>query len=225
MKRFILLSFGFLGWAFYEMSGGADFEPRSAQMARMSSAPQAEQQAQPTVITNVDTAKGSNTQTAFVDTDPPLKDAAADNEVTRVSLNLTTLDDVLKQTDAPVAEQPAAQVITAAAAAPLNDAGVPQNFGVLTASADTPAIIPSLIDPNDGMTVASSATAGSDIRIVSGTRVNVRGGPGTDYGVVTKLSEGDEVRVVLDNGDGWVKMQPLDGSPEGWMADWLLTGG
>ncbi|HBR36000.1 MAG TPA: SH3 domain-containing protein, partial [Sulfitobacter pontiacus] len=23
MKRFILLTFGFLGWAFYEMSGGA----------------------------------------------------------------------------------------------------------------------------------------------------------------------------------------------------------
>ena len=33
MKRFILLTFGFLGWAFYEMSGGADFQPASVRMA------------------------------------------------------------------------------------------------------------------------------------------------------------------------------------------------
>jgi hypothetical protein len=28
MKRFILLTFLFLGWGFYELSGGTDFEPR-----------------------------------------------------------------------------------------------------------------------------------------------------------------------------------------------------
>ena len=27
MTRFILLTFGFLGWSFYELSGGADYEP------------------------------------------------------------------------------------------------------------------------------------------------------------------------------------------------------
>ena len=28
MSRFIFLSFAFLGWAFYEVSGGPDFQPR-----------------------------------------------------------------------------------------------------------------------------------------------------------------------------------------------------
>ena len=28
MIRFIVISFALLGWAFYELSGGADFEPR-----------------------------------------------------------------------------------------------------------------------------------------------------------------------------------------------------
>ena len=33
MKRFIFLTFGFMGWAFYEMSGGADFVPAGSQTA------------------------------------------------------------------------------------------------------------------------------------------------------------------------------------------------
>lgn len=213
MKRFILLSFGFLGWAFYEMSGGAAFEPRSVQIAREIPTPKTQEQ-QPTLITNVEEAQ--DTRTAFLDTDPPLNDA--DDSVTRVSLNLTTLNDVLEDS-----ESVEPQVITAATSA--DNISMPQNSGVLTSSVDTPAIIPSLINPNDGVNTASLSAAEGDIRIVSGSRVNVRGGPGTDYGVVTKLAEGAEVRVVLDNGDGWVKMQPLDGSPEGWMADFLLTGG
>ena len=33
MKTFILLKFGFLGFAFYEMSGGSEFEPAIARLA------------------------------------------------------------------------------------------------------------------------------------------------------------------------------------------------
>ena len=206
MKRFILLSFGFLGWAFYEMSGGSDFESRSDQMARLNPKP---------AVQMAETTEPEVIKAAFVDTDPPLNDA--DNDVTRISLNLTTLQDVLGETDVAAPETMVATNINP-------DSGVPQNVGTVTSSMDTPAIIPSLIAPNDGITIALIQAQG-DIRKVSGNRVNVRGGPGTDFGVVTKLGRGSEVRVVLDNGDGWVKMQPLDGSPEGWMADFLLTGG
>lgn len=209
LKRFILLSFGFLGWVFYEMSGGSDFEPRSVQMARMNPTPEVQ------TAEIAAPAEPEAVKVAFVDTDPPLK--GIENSVTRVSLNLTTLQDVLDDTDSAEPDQQITADVT-------DDSGVPQNVGVLTSSSDTPAIIPSLIDPNDGVTIALNDAQG-DIRVVSGNRVNVRGGPGTDYGVVTKLTEGAEVRVLLDNGDGWVKMQPLDGSPEGWMADFLLTNG
>ncbi|MGJ8615190.1 MAG: SH3 domain-containing protein [Sulfitobacter sp.] len=214
MKRFILLSFGFLGWAFYEMSGGADFEPASVRMARLN--PVAE--TAPVVVTESVTPAPTvvaETKPAFVDTDPPL-----DDTVTRVSLNLTTLQEVLSATD---------EAEPTGAATAQDDTGVPVNVGVTLASADTPAIIPSLIAPNDGAVSDNvdllTTSASTDVRTVSANRVNVRGGPGTDYGVVTKLTRGDAVEILQDNGDGWVKMRTLDGGPEGWMADFLLVGG
>ena len=206
MKRFILLSFGFLGWAFYEMSGGADFEPASVRMAHLIPVEETE------LATATDSAAETNqdivvaqTPEPFIDTDPPL-----DNAVTRVSLNLTTLQDVLTETDP-------------------EGVGVPVNVGLTLASVDTPAIIPSLIAPNDTGAVAQEASlitsSTTDLRTVSANRVNVRGGPGTNFGVVTKLVRGNTVEVIQDNGDGWVKMRPTDGGPEGWMADFLLAGG
>lgn len=206
MKRFILLTFGFMGWAFYEMSGGADFEPASVRMARLN--PVVESQA--VVVAEAETVTPTvvaETPKPFADTDPPL-----DNNVTRVSLNLTSLQEVLSETDP---TEPTAQSTAQ------EGTDVPVN--VILSSGDTPAIIPSLISPNDG--IVTSLLATGDVRTVSATRVNVRGGPGTDYGVVTKLTRGDAVEILQDNGDGWVKMRTLDGGPEGWMADFLLVGG
>lgn len=91
-------------------------------------------------------------------------------------------------------------------------------------SANEPAVIPSLIDGADnGATFVSTTQA--DIREVNGTRVNVRGGPGTNFGVVGKLGKGDAVEVIEDNGAGWVRFRSVDGSESGWMADFLLSNG
>lgn len=207
MIRFILLTFGFLGWAFYEMSGGADFEPLQARL-------DAERPAQD--VKDITVADARDNVDAIVDTSPP----ANDDVVTRVALNLTTLGDVTKETE-PQQDQNVPQ------AEPEN--GVPENVGVLLSNADTPAIIPSLIVPNDtgirGQTLEASSDAVGDLRSVSGNRVNVRGGPGTDFGVVSRLVRGDMVEVLDDDGNGWVRMRPLDGGPEGWMADFLLDAG
>ena len=62
----------------------------------------------------------------------------------------------------------------------------------------------------------------TDLRIVTGTRVNVRGGPATSYTVVTQLFQGDEVEVLDDTGDGWVKLRSMSGDVEGWMSDDFL---
>ena len=96
MKTFILLSFGFLAWAFYEMSGGEDFEPASERLARLepetNEAPEsAEAEAE---VASLPEAPQANTL-SFVDTDPPLE-----NEVTRVSLDLTTLGEVISEEQA-----------------------------------------------------------------------------------------------------------------------------
>ena len=206
MKRFILLSFGFLGWAFYEMSGGDEFESASEQQARLNPAPEiivtevaaaaTEANVEPQVVAEV------------VDTDPPVT-----QDVTRVALNLTTLEDTQE------AQNTAGQ--TVANVDPVT--GVAVNTDTTLASADTPAIIPSLITPNDSG--AATAEVAGDVRRVSGNRVNVRGGPGTDFGIVSRLVRGDNVLILQDNGNGWVRMRPVDGGTEGWMADFLLTSG
>ena len=67
--------------------------------------------------------------------------------------------------------------------------------------------------------VSASAT---NLRAVGGNRVNMRAGPGTDYGVLTTLSRGDRVIVLDDPGQGWVKLRVQDGGRVGWMAASLL---
>ncbi|MEA3403258.1 MAG: SH3 domain-containing protein [Armatimonadota bacterium] len=51
--------------------------------------------------------------------------------------------------------------------------------------------------------------------------VNVRYGPGTDHGVKFKLSRGEQVTVVEQNGH-WCKVKDADGSA-GWVAGWVMN--
>ena len=201
---------GFLGWAFYELSGGAEFDPSAIREARL--AAEAEKEAELQVA---QAAAAAAVSTPVVLAEAPRvtvasnTSTAAEPEVTRVALNLTTLDN----TDEP------AGIISPATSDP-----VPENVSVVTASAETQAIIPSLIDPNDGATTAVEpiSTEPTEIRTVEGNRVNVRGGPGTDFGVVGRLVRGDEIRVLENNGAGWVRFEAVDGSTDGWMAEFLL---
>ena len=218
MKRFILLSFGFLGWAFYEMSGGDEFESASARVARLAPAPEV-------TVTQVDEAPAAETvpvalAETVIDTDPP-----ETAQVSRVSLNLTTLQDVQDAVDETVAE------VTTSAANIDPETGVELNTGLTLTTADTPAIIPSLIAPNNsGAATVQSASlqtevaSSTDIRTVSGNRVNVRGGPGTDFNIVGKLVRGDAVEIIEDNGNGWVLMRSVETGAQGWLADFLLNG-
>lgn len=206
MVRFILISFAFLGWSFYEMSGGADFDASAIKQARLEAAKPAPVIAQKKIYTQPELVVVAAAPKVVVDTDPPVA-----RDVTRVSLNLTSLGDVTGSSNSGFVSQS-------------NDV-VPQNASLVTSSADTPAIIPSLIDPTDGVSDVTEATAGisDDIRTVTGNRVNVRGGPGTDFGVVSRLVQGDEVKIVQNDGNGWVRFEPLDGGTGGWMAEFLLS--
>lgn len=217
MKRFILLTFGFLGWAFYEMSGGADFEPASARLA--ASAPAA-----------IDPAAQTQAPETTVATNPTPQPVAPQQEVAELAPVDTTPpgfgEDAKTDADAPASSAlNAINDAVEAAIAPLENEVVlvPVNAGSSISNQDTPAIMPSLITPNDTGTAANTSATQADIRSVSGNRVNVRGGPGTDYGIVSRLVRGDTVEVISDNGDGWVQMRPVDGGPVGWMADFLLS--
>ncbi|MEM8656155.1 MAG: SH3 domain-containing protein [Pseudomonadota bacterium] len=202
MTRLIIVTFAFLAFAFYELSGGADFDADATRLSRID--PPAAVVQQP--LTEVVVADQATT---------------VPENVTRVSLNLTSVNDVLRPRRS-VATTPARQM-----AAPSEDteAAVSEEEPTL--------ILPSLIvdsavittvDFNAPETTAPTPAA-RDVRAVSARSVNVRGGPGTDYSVVNRLSRGDEVEILQDPGEGWVKLRPLNGGTIGWMADFLLSEG
>tara|TARA_R100000935_G_scaffold6949_2_gene15028 strand:- start:1709 stop:2329 length:621 start_codon:yes stop_codon:yes gene_type:complete len=206
MKRFIFLTFGFLGWAFFEMSGGVDFQPASARMTANADEPSRAIQkvaadepknvVEPAVISRaVASASIAPTPAAFV----PGPSAGNAAEVQNVSVTLTSLRSL--------------------------NGNVATSDNANSNANNAPIVIPSLIAPNDAETTLVEVGSEGVIRSVSGSRVNVRGGPGTDYQVVAKLGRGDSVEVIQDNGDGWVKMRSLGGGQEGWMADFLLSNG
>ena len=62
-----------------------------------------------------------------------------------------------------------------------------------------------------------------DLRAVTGSRVNMRQGPGTDFEVLAQLVRDDEAEVLEASGTGWVKIRAIESGQIGWMAERLLT--
>jgi len=163
MWRFIVCSFAFLGWGFYELSGGSDFAPETQQAAIF--APLSKPISQP-----VELAKA--------------KPAPAIPQV--VLASVTTRAEPLE---------------------PLNAAALIE-----------PAKLETVVEP----TPVVAASQPLDIRTVNPNRVNVRGGPSTNFDVVAKLRKNDAVTILSDDGAGWVEIETIDGQV-GWMADFLLV--
>lgn len=202
MKRFIFLSFAFLGLGFYELSGGADFDPIAARNDAVLARGGVDLSTEPSGAETGETVQ--------------LAQSAPLPEVTQVSLNLTSLRDVLERDDAPVVEATPAIAPTAGAA----------SVTPVTFTANDDVVLPSLIFPGNTSRASSDEVVNPrDLRAISADRVNMRGGPGTGFDVVTQLERNTQVEVLQDDGSGWVKLRPVDGGPEGWIADFLLTSG
>jgi len=202
MARFILAVFALLGWAFYELSGGAEFEPASARVADVATT-----ELEPAQVADASAASGAASAS-----DPV--------EVTRVALNLTSVEDV---SSAPrTADQSAATEVAAIE--------TPQVTKAVQIAQDV-AIVPSLITNAtaqvlpDPIVEEPQVTRASfnEVRVVNANRVNVRGGPGTSYAVTAKLLRGDRVEILEDTGTGWVRFETADGATSGWLADFLLS--
>ncbi|MBP2652581.1 MAG: hypothetical protein H6Q73_150 [Firmicutes bacterium] len=73
------------------------------------------------------------------------------------------------------------------------------------------------ITPIAGTSLEVSGTA-----TVTGNKVNVRSGPGTNFPVVVQVNKG-EVVTLKDQAFGWNKVVLSDGNTVGWIAGWLLS--
>ncbi|MHA6263191.1 SH3 domain-containing protein [Arenibacterium sp. CAU 1754] len=218
MPRYIIFSFLIMGWAFYEMSGGADFQPRSAmQTADVTEDRTVPARAAPAPIlvtqVNRDDAKKLVTKAAIKTSlakikksDPAdvLKDnaaafAAADNEAKLVQVRASLQQGL-----------------------PLIDQGTGTGT-IQLASLATPSIASDAnVEPVE-TAVRAPVVAGTDLREVLATRVNMRAGPGTSHGIITRVSRGQKVEVLTDNGDGWLRLRTLPGDRVGWIAARLLS--
>lgn len=65
-------------------------------------------------------------------------------------------------------------------------------------------------------------TARLDIRRVTSTSANVRGGPSTEHAVVGRVSLGEEVEVVEQGGNGWLRIRMQGDGVDGWVAARLI---
>ena len=221
MKRFIFLSFILLGLGFYELSGGADFDPEATRAAVLD-----DRQARAARRTPDKTT--SRTEAVVAPAETPVG-AAARAEPT---------ENNAAQAPAPLNLVPFAVVTRPEPPAPERRAAplpVPETRPSPPVATVTGIPVTGLTGSVEGGLARFSGSQisstpedtgpTSDIRTVKGTRVNLRSGPGTDYDVVDQLTQSTKVEILSDSGNGWVELRPVDGGPTGWIAAFLLTDG
>lgn len=201
MNKFLIISFAFLGWAFWVLSGGSDFEPKTPSQLAEKKAPQKVEDA-PVVaraalsvpIIQVSAPVENTPGAATPGLLPPGTPTSAKNE-------------------APTETQP---VIVASLATGLESFATP-GAPVLVKPTVTDASI------EETLALALEGQSTNDLRRVRGSRVNMRGGPGTSYGVLLVLPRNREVEVLRENGSGWVKLKDSETGRIGWMASKMLV--
>lgn len=241
MKRFILIVFGFLALAFYELSGGGAFDPDETRQASQEIRQELE------VARNADIQAQMAALPPVTGRAPLAAPVGGPNERPDSELDLVSFSSVVAAERGPLPEissEPAA-LDPALEEVPLLDE---TSEGEETIQTDIRLTAPAVIgltdtpvptsedDETTGITFAglSAATPSTpsqdvapsqDVRVVSGTRVNMRAGPGTDFEVVDQLEQNTRVEVLENAGNGWVRLRPTGGGAMGWVAEFLLADG
>ncbi|MDU8927084.1 SH3 domain-containing protein [Alisedimentitalea sp. MJ-SS2] len=209
MWRLIVITFGFMGFAFYELSGGSDYKP--SERSRQHAATQAAQP--PATPVQRPVRDTGNAQILLASASPSNMEQPTPRRSTVVSDAEKRLRLTLNTAQTAVPASATTHGVTTVAANPDKIARL-----VAAAGAARPQAQPKTDDA-----VATDADDNRDLRKVKSARVNMRQGPGKTFNVVAKLTRGTEVEVIRDGGDGWVKLRVLDTGRVGWMADFLLV--
>ena len=224
MYRVMFATFGFLGFAFYQMSGGAEFNPDAVREARM----QARETVEVAALEPAEDAGADAAPTAVVTQAATVQAEPRSEEPERIALKIASVDDVIAENRRtprfPARRIPAAEKTGQAeelAEEPAPEVILPSL--IASATPEQPTITPVTFGAEQQDPVIEAIN--DDIRAVNARRVNVRGGPGTQYSIVNKLTQGERVIVIDNPGAGWVMTRPVNGGTVGWMAESLLTSG
>lgn len=222
--RFVLICFALLAVAFYQLSGGNDFVPRSAERQAAAQSIAASTPVEPAASTPLDvpvvavarlssgTSLAPRPVTVGEDPQPaqlPAQTAAADTPLPEAPARLFG-----RETDL---DQPTVSL-----------ASLGQNPEDFAGAIEIVAVSADPTRPLAGTEAATSSSEPAvqpelDIRVVSGSSVNMRSGPGTNFGVLDQLDRGTRVRVIEEDAGGWVRLRPVGGDRVGWMAAYLLS--
>lgn len=215
--RFVALSILFLGWAYYEMSGGAAFEPPETVATLPAPLPVVETAA----ISPLGLAPLSRNDAASERTAPssPARAAGAVEAAPGAGPRIDT--------DAAVA-----QALLAPGIAPTDLGDADRRDATFDDSGRPTVRLVSLEDSSAFFAQPTTALPAlpepvaepADIRSITGRSVNMRAGPGTRFSVIARHRRGDEMLVLEDNGKGWLRLRPAGSDTgEGWIAAFLLS--
>ena len=193
MPRYILLSFLFMGWGFYELSGGSEFQPPQPVATAEAATAKAPE---PTRIAKSQIARATQARTP------------ARAETPQVVLASLGADEATNKTNR-------------ATAAVQTDATEPRVFSLQDMVTPPPAA--NAANPNGIQQVRPTPTRAADMREIVATRVNMRAGPGTSSDILMRLAKGDSVEVLEDNGSGWLRLRALPADRVGWIAARLVS--
>ncbi len=206
MTRVIIITFAMLGWSFYVISGGPDFEPRGMR---------AEQPRQVAFVTEPEPARG------------PVAEQLVARAALQPALPAIPIVEIIPDA-APATDEEETRALLAQIATGLNldTSFVTEQGTTLTlASLEQGAAALQQVTP-DAVTDASEAPPllepERDIREVSGTRVNMRDGPGTIYPIIGKATIGQQVEVFGESGTGWLRLRVLNTQQVGWISASLI---
>jgi len=225
MWRFIVVTFGFLGFAFYQLSGGAGYVPaENSFQARAADKVEKPVDVQVALLEPQDSGEPEEEVTrAATLTDLAITSETAEDadrfEITLASIEPS--DEYEQTTLAARADVDAANAVIEAAvegavAEPDADPAIKSVIGTEVFSLET-------YSASQASSSAVLTNGGRDVRQVTGDVVNMRAGPGTEFDKIGKLSKGAHVAVLDAPGNGWIKVDVVETGASGWMADWLVT--
>ncbi|MFT4960800.1 MAG: hypothetical protein ACI92Z_001885 [Paracoccaceae bacterium] len=203
MNKFVFLSFIFMGWVFFELSGGGDFKPPvNPALTGSASTPLA--LPEPDEPINIVTTALVLPARTVVASAVMARDSERDEPAILVDLT----------------ETPPVTLVSLEQSS--------EGFGGLLADFDpnvirlSTTVVGETEEPAPDIR-AEQELPPADLRRISGTRVNMRHGPGTTYDIVARLKLGQEVEVLSESGTGWLRLRLVSDRTVGWISASLVS--
>ena len=198
MRLFIILTFVSLAFAYYVMSGGADFVP-ATQPVRIADRPI------PDPLPVRETAINDTPTPTEIRIEDPAPIEATSTPAPEIAPATATIDVPEDQLES----SPASPDLSEIQFDSLADALAESVAG--TTTAETSELQP------------EASTQEQNILFVGDSRLNLRTGPGTDNAVLVTMNPGTELLLLSTGDEGWVQVKISDSGLQGWTAEEFLV--